>query len=237
MRLWRFSGSFLSGIRLSAVSVPLGGTKFAGPLVALHLPLSLSRALLSLSLTGRGLFTALFISLSVGNAQAELPLGRQVSARAGAATVCISLNKGSASGLGRLSVLAPEGPTGPQPCRDQLLRRKNVAPSDQYRSHRPRGVCVLPLSSPRKALPKEGASRRHVATPAGCKRPERRMGKGGLPTPHLSSIPLLSPFQSVECGLFRWGFWEPLALRTNVHSCPLLPRHLHLSALTCPVVS
>lgn len=63
---------FLSGIHLSAVSVPLSGTKFAGPLVALHLPLSLSRALLSFSLTGRGLFTALFISLSVGKAQAEL---------------------------------------------------------------------------------------------------------------------------------------------------------------------
>lgn len=83
VRPWRLSCSFLSGIRLSAVSVPLSGTKFAGPLVALHLPLSLSRALLSFSLTGRGLFTALFISLSVGNAQAELPLGRQVAARVG----------------------------------------------------------------------------------------------------------------------------------------------------------
>lgn len=114
VRPWRLSCSFLSGIRLSAVSVPLSGTKFAGPLVALHLLLSLSRALLSLRLTGRGLFTALFVSLSVGNAQAELPLWRQGAARAGAATVCISLNKGSAPGLGLWSKSAPEGLLVPQ---------------------------------------------------------------------------------------------------------------------------
>lgn len=91
VRPWRFSCSFLSGVRLSAVSVPLSGTKFAGPLAALHLPLSLPRALLSFSLTGKGLFTALFISLSVGNTQAELPLGRQVAVRAGGSSQSASL--------------------------------------------------------------------------------------------------------------------------------------------------
>lgn len=109
---WRFSCSFLSGTSLSAVSVPLRGTKFAGPFVALHLLLSLSRALLSFRLTGRGLFTALFISFSVGNAQAELPLGREVAARAGAAVPSHSLyllNKSSVPGLGLCSIATSEG--------------------------------------------------------------------------------------------------------------------------------
>lgn len=115
VRPWRFSCSFLSGVRLSAVSVPLSGTKFAGPLAALHLPLSLPRALLSFSLTGKGLFTALFISLSVGNTQAELPTGETGSSEGWREQpVCISLNKGSAPGLGLRSKPAPEGLPAPQ---------------------------------------------------------------------------------------------------------------------------